>query len=114
MNVNQLLAIFTPLPKQQKELLYDILLELVKLKDHEKRKEYLEMLHDFKEDLLYVDEEIEKIEESEKRIYVTQEELARIFNIPLKYVQTIINSNQLESYFDFDDFIRVVFNKKNK
>jgi len=121
MNINQLLEVFTPLNKQKKELLYDILLELVKLGDKKTKKKYLEMLQDFKEDLLYVDEEDEELEKELNKIYVTQDELAVMFNVSKRTIQRIIKRNNLEPvnqgskpyYYDFDEFKEYYFSHKS-
>ena len=114
MNINQLLKLFDALNKEQKQLLFNILLEILRLDDHEKKAELIEMMEDFKEDLLYCDENT-----NNEKIYLTQAELAKTFDIPEKTVQQIIEKNGVKPskkwskpYYDFDEFKEYYFQYK--
>jgi len=114
MNINQLLKLFTPLNKEQKELLFNVFLEILRLDDHEKKAELIEMMEDFKEDLLYCDDD-----EDDEIVYLTQKELAEMFDIPPKTVQQIVKENGIrplnkgsKAYYDFDEFKECYFQKE--
>lgn len=120
MNINQLLKLFTPLNKEQKELLFNVFLEILQLDDREKKDELLKLLEDFKEDLLYYDEDLEKERDNEK-IYFTQEELAEMFDVSRRTIQRIIERNKIKPlnkgskpyYYDFDEFKEYYFDYKS-
>ena len=120
MNINQLLKLFTPLNKEQKELLFNVFLEILQLDDREKKDELLKLLEDFKEDLLYYDEDLAE-EEDKKKIYFTQEELAEMFEVSRRTIQRIIERNKIKPlnkgskpyYYDFDEFKKYYFNYKS-
>jgi len=116
MNINQLLKLFTPLNKEQKELLFNMFLEILQLDDRKKKDELLRLLEDFKEDLLYYDEDLEK-ERDDEKIYFTQEELAEMFDVSRRTIQRIIEKNKIKPlnkgskpyYYDFDEFKEYYF-----
>lgn len=109
MNESKLLVIFNFLDNERKKDLYNLLKEFLTEKSEEKRKEWLEILEDLEEDLLYEDDVVAK----QQDIFVTMEQLAKAFGVSKKTIARIINARNLKPvnpgrkpyFFNLDDFI---------
>lgn len=114
MNINKLLEIFGPLKKEQKVELYEFLIRTLQEENEQEKQKLLTLLRDFKEDLLYYDEELEDVSD---KVYVTQNDLADMFDVSVKTIQRIIKSQGIEPvnrgskpyYYDFDEFKKYFF-----
>lgn len=109
MNESKLLVIFNFLDNERKKDLYNLLKEFLTEQSEEKRKEWLEILEDLEEDLLYEDDVVAK----QQDIFVTMEQLAKAFGVSKKTIARIINARNVKPVnpgrkpylFNLDDFI---------
>ena len=93
-SVGELISIFSELSVTNKKRLYNFLInEFSKVKSEEYL-EFVGLLRDLEEDLLYSDE-IDEKEENEK-LYFTQDDLAIMTGLSKRQVQRILKSNNIE------------------
>lgn len=107
---DQLIDIFSELSPDNKELLYDFLINEFSKRNDEESKNFVELLKDGKEDLMDYDEEVNNYEK--KPLYFTQDEIAIMIGKSKRQVQRIIkdlgikpiNPNRKPAYYDLESF----------
>ncbi len=118
-SVGELISIFSELSATNKKRLYNFLInEFSKVKSEEYI-EFVGLLRDLEEDLLYSDE-IDEKEENEK-LYFTQDDLAIMTGLSKRQVQRILKSNNIEPlnpgqkplFYDLNEFEKYYFIAKN-
>ena len=118
-SVGELISIFSELSVTNKKRLYNFLInEFSKVKSEEYL-EFVGLLRDLEEDLLYSDE-IDEKEENEK-LYFTQDDLAIMTGLSKRQVQRILKSNNIEPlnpgqkplFYDLNEFEKYYFIAKN-
>ncbi|MFY9125441.1 MAG: hypothetical protein WAO32_00560 [Defluviitoga tunisiensis] len=118
-SVGELISIFSELSVTNKKRLYNFLInEFSKVKSEEYI-EFVGLLRDLEEDLLYSDE-IDEKEENEK-LYFTQDDLAIMTGLSKRQVQRILKSNNIEPlnpgqkplFYDLNEFEKYYFIAKN-
>ena len=118
-SVGELISIFSELSATNKKRLYNFLInEFSKVKSEEYI-EFVGLLRDLEEDLLYSDE-IDEKEENEK-LYFTQDDLAIMTGLSKRQVQRILKSNNIEPlnpgqkplFYDLNEFEKYYFITKN-
>ena len=118
-SVGELISIFSELSVTNKKRLYNFLInEFSKVKSEEYI-EFVGLLRDLEEDLLYSDE-IDEKEENEK-LYFTQDDLAIMTGLSKSQVQRILKSNNIEPlnpgqkplFYDLNEFEKYYFIAKN-
>ena len=114
-SVGELISIFSELSVTNKKRLYNFLInEFSKVKSEEYL-EFVGLLRDLEEDLLYSDE-IDEKEENEK-LYFTQDDLAIMTGLSKRQVQRILKSNNIEPlnpgqkplFYDLNEFEKYYF-----
>lgn len=118
-SIGELISIFSELSATNKKRLYNFLInEFSKVKSEEYI-EFVGLLRDLEEDLLYNDE-IDEKEENEK-LYFTQDDLAIMTGLSKRQVQRILKSNNIEPlnpgqkplFYDLNEFEKYYFIAKN-
>lgn len=118
-SIGELISIFSELSATNKKSLYNFLInEFSKVKSEEYI-EFVGLLRDLEEDLLYSDE-IDEKEENEK-LYFTQDDLAIMTGLSKRQVQRILKSNNIEPlnpgqkplFYDLNEFEKYYFIAKN-
>lgn len=118
-SVGELISIFSELSATNKKRLYNFFInEFSKVKSEEYI-EFVGLLRDLEEDLLYSDE-IDEKEENEK-LYFTQDDLAIMTGLSKRQVQRILKSNNIEPlnpgqkplFYDLNEFEKYYFITKN-
>ena len=118
-SIGELISIFSELSATNKKRLYNFLInEFSKVKSEEYI-EFVGLLRDLEEDLLYSDE-IDEKEENEK-LYFTQDDLAIMTGLSKSQVQRILKSNNIEPlnpgqkplFYDLNEFEKYYFIAKN-
>lgn len=118
-SIGELISIFSELSATNKKRLYNFLInEFSKVKSEEYI-EFVGLLRDLEEDLLYSDE-IDEKEENEK-LYFTQDDLAIMTGLSKRQVQRILKSNNIEPlnpgqkplFYDLNEFEKYYFIAKN-
>ena len=118
-SIGELISIFSELSATNKKRLYNFLInEFSKVKSEEYL-EFVGLLRDLEEDLLYSDE-IDEKEENEK-LYFTQDDLAIMTGLSKRQVQRILKSNNIEPlnpgqkplFYDLNEFEKYYFIAKN-
>ena len=118
-SIGELISIFSELSATNKKRLYNFLInEFSKVKSEEYI-EFVGLLRDLEEDLLYSDE-IDEKEENEK-LYFTQDDLAIMTGLSKRQVQRILKSNNIELlnpgqkplFYDLNEFEKYYFIAKN-
>lgn len=118
-SVGELISIFSELSVTNKKRLYNFLInEFSKVKSEEYI-EFVGLLRDLEEDLLYSDENDEK--EKNEKLYFTQDELAIMTDLSKRQVQRILKSNDIEPlnpgqkplFYDLREFEKYYFIAKN-
>jgi len=118
-SIGELISIFSELSATNKKRLYNFLInEFSKVKSEEYI-EFVGLLRDLEEDLLYSDE-IDEKEENEK-LYFTQDDLAIMTGLSKRQVQRILKSNNIEPlnpgqkplFYDLNEFEKYYFITKN-
>lgn len=118
-SVGELISIFSELSVTNKKRLYNFLInEFSKVKSEEYI-EFVGLLRDLEEDLLYSDEIDEK--EKNEKLYFTQDELAIMTDLSKRQVQRILKSNNIEPlnpsqkplFYDLREFEKYYFIAKN-
>lgn len=118
-SIGELISIFSELSATNKKRLYNFLInEFSKVKSEEYI-EFVGLLRDLEEDLLYSDE-IDEKEENEK-LYFTQDDLANMTGLSKRQVQRILKSNNIELlnpgqkplFYDLNEFEKYYFIAKN-
>ncbi|PNR94751.1 hypothetical protein [Petrotoga sp. 9PWA.NaAc.5.4] len=119
-SIGELISIFSELSATNKKRLYNFLInEFSKVKSEEYI-EFVGLLRDLEEDLLYSDE-IDEKEENEK-LYFTQDDLAIMTGLSKRQVQRILKSNNIEPlnpgqkplFYDLNEFEKYYFIAKNR
>jgi transcriptional regulator with XRE-family HTH domain len=114
-SVGELISIFSELSVTNKKRLYNFLInEFSKVKSEEYI-EFVGLLRDLEEDLLYSDEIDEK--EKNEKLYFTQDELAIMTGLSKRQVQRILKSNNVEPlnpgqkplFYDLREFEKYYF-----
>ena len=114
-SIGELISIFSELSATNKKRLYNFLInEFSKVKSEEYI-EFVGLLRDLEEDLLYSDE-IDEKEENEK-LYFTQDDLAIMTGLSKRQVQRILKSNNIEPlnpgqkplFYDLNEFEKYYF-----
>ncbi len=114
-SVGELISIFSELSVTNKKRLYNFLInEFSKVKSEECI-EFVGLLRDLEEDLLYSDEIDEK--EKNEKLYFTQDELAIMTGLSKRQVQRILKSNNVEPlnpgqkplFYDLREFEKYYF-----
>jgi len=118
-SIGELISIFSELSATNKKRLYNFLInEFSKVKSEEYI-EFVGLLRDLEEDLLYSDE-IDEKEENEK-LYFTQDDLAIMTGLSKRQVRRILKSNNIEPlnpgqkplFYDLNEFEKYYFIAKN-
>jgi hypothetical protein len=118
-SIGELISIFSELSVTNKKRLYNFLInEFSKVKSEEYI-EFVGLLRDLEEDLLYSDEIDEK--EKNEKLYFTQDELAIMTDLSKRQVQRILKSNNIEPlnpgqkplFYDLNEFEKYYFIAKN-
>jgi hypothetical protein len=118
-SVGELISIFSELSVTNKKRLYNFLInEFSKVKSEEYL-EFVGLLRDLEEDLLYSDEIDEK--EKNEKLYFTQDDLAIMTGLSKRQVQRILKSNNIEPlnpgqkplFYDLNEFEKYYFIAKN-
>ena len=118
-SIGELISIFSELSATNKKRLYNFLInEFSKVKSEEYI-EFVGLLRDLEEDLLYSDEIDEK--EKNEKLYFTQDELAIMTGLSKRQVQRILKSNNVEPlnpgqkplFYDLREFEKYYFIAKN-
>mgnify|MGYP001185928344 FL=1 len=118
-SIGELISIFSELSATNKKRLYNFLInEFSKVKSEEYI-EFVGLLRDLEEDLLYSDEIDEK--EKNEKLYFTQDELAIMTGLSKRQVQRILKSNNIEPlnpgqkplFYDLNEFEKYYFIAKN-
>jgi transcriptional regulator with XRE-family HTH domain len=118
-SIGELISIFSELSATNKKRLYNFFInEFSKVKSEEYI-EFVGLLRDLEEDLLYSDE-IDEKEENEK-LYFTQDDLAIMTGLSKRQVQRILKSNNIEPlnpgqkplFYDLNEFEKYYFITKN-
>ncbi len=118
-SIGELIGIFSELSATNKKRLYNFLInEFSKVKSEEYI-EFVGLLRDLEEDLLYSDE-IDEKEENEK-LYFTQDDLAIMTGLSKRQVQRILKSKKIEPlnpgqkplFYDLNEFEKHYFITKN-
>jgi hypothetical protein len=114
-SIGELISIFSELSATNKKRLYNFLInEFSKVKSEEYL-EFVGLLRDLEEDLLYSDEIDEK--EKNEKLYFTQDELAIMTGLSKRQVQRILKSNNIEPlnpgqkplFYDLNEFEKYYF-----
>lgn len=118
-SIGELISIFSELSVTNKKRLYNFLInEFSKVKSEEYI-EFVGLLRDLEEDLLYSDEIDEK--EKNEKLYFTQDDLAIMTGLSKRQVQRILKSNNIEPlnpgqkplFYDLNEFEKYYFIAKN-
>ena len=113
-SIGELFGIFSELSDINKKILYNFLItEFSKIKSEEYI-EFVSLLQDLKEELLYSD----NVDKETKKLYFTINDLAIMSGLSLIDVQTIIDDNNINPvnpgqnilYYDFDEFQNCINN----
>lgn len=122
-SIGELFGIFSELSDTNKKILYNFLInEFSKIKSEEYI-EFVSLLQDLKEELLYSD----NVDKETKKLYFTINDLAIMSGLSLIDIQTILDDNNISPvnpgqnilYYDFDEFqncinnIDVIMHPKN-
>lgn len=119
LSVGELLSIFSELTVDNKKKLYNFLIEEFSNNKKEKNVEFVDLLIDLKEDLLYCDEEDNQ---DENKIYLTQKELSAMMGISVRHIQRIlkkenikpINEGQRPLLYNLENFEKYYFGNKKE
>jgi hypothetical protein len=117
LEIHELLNIFSDLNPKNKEVLYNFLANPKTYEDKEEIEEFIQILKEMKEDLLYYDEEFDDIEEKEQKLYFTQKDLATMTGQSIRNIQRIITENNISPinpgrkplYYDLKEFNNYYF-----
>lgn len=120
LKIHELLNIFSDLKPKNKEVLYNFLANPKTYEDKEEIEEFIQILKEMKEDLLYYDEEFDDIEEKEQKLYFTQKDLATMTGQSIRNIQRIITENNISPinpgrkplYYDLKEFNNYYFIQK--
>lgn len=120
LSVGELLSIFSELSVDNKKNLYNFLIKEFSNVSEEKKVEFLKLLEDLKEDLLYYDEE--DLNEKNNEIYLTQKELSAMFGISVRHIQRIlkkesikpVNEGQRPLLYNLENFEKYYFSNKRE
>lgn len=118
-SVGELISIFSELSVTNKKILYNFLINEFSKVESEEYIEFVDLLRDLEEGLLYSDEIDEK--EKNEKLYFTQDELAIMTDLSKRQVQRILKSNNIEPlnpsqkplFYDLREFEKYYFIAKN-
>ncbi|PNS00843.1 hypothetical protein X928_04110 [Petrotoga miotherma DSM 10691] len=120
LEIHELLNIFSDLKPKNKEVLYNFLVNPKTYENKEEIEDFIQILKEMKDDLLYYDEEFDDIEEKEQKLYFTQKDLATMTGQSIRNIQRIIKENNINPinpgrkplYYDLKEFNNYYFIQK--
>lgn len=120
LSVGEILSIFSELSVDNKKNLYNFLIKEFSNTNEEKKIEFVELLKDLKEDLLYYDEEDSN--EKHNKFYLTQKELSAMMGISVRHIQRIlkkenikpVNEGQRPLLYNLENFEKYYFSNKRE
>lgn len=96
LKIHELLNIFGDLKPENKEVLYNFLVDPRTYNDKNEIKEFRQILKEMKSDLLYYDEEFDNIKNNEQNLCFTVQDLAIMTDQPISVIKEVIEENNIK------------------